>query len=227
MSAGNGVYWATTSRAEPGTMTESTAFWRAVLLGIPVISIPLVSALARLVRGLDATPTIPGYWIYCGVVWAYALAVLAGPAEASFGFEPAYLLLLPVGALLNFFDVALTRRLPDSAGGDGRHGGGVTPLALLPVLIAPLAEELLFRSAIRTVFGDLGAVQFVLLSSAVFGVQHVTNGLREAGLKFGNGVLYGTVFVLTGSVVPPFLAHLGYNLVYVLGVLGLVSAGES
>jgi uncharacterized protein len=82
------------------------------------------------------------------------------------------------------------------------------PQDLLPVAIVPaVSEEFFFRGAL---VGNLGAsAPAVLLVAAIFGALHVSGSRNYASGVFAAcvGVLYGTVFVVTGSVWAAALSH--------------------
>lgn len=94
-------------------------------------------------------------------------------------------------------------------------------LWLTPVLLTAVLEELLYRngmSALLDVDGTIGVVLFVVLSSLSFGSNHFWYGWNEVFLKGISGAAYCLLFVTTGSVVAPAMAHIGYNLAYLISV---------
>lgn len=95
-------------------------------------------------------------------------------------------------------------------------GGVRTALALVAaVLLAPVAEELLFRGllyrALRRRRGVLGAI---VVSSVAFAVVHLdvaaTQPLALVGLTLV-GVVMGLAYERTGSLLVPVAAHAAYN----------------
>ena len=81
-----------------------------------------------------------------------------------------------------------------------------TEIALL-ALASGLGEELFFRGALQPVLG-------LLLTSLIFGALHV--GPKKVFLAwtfwaFVMGLLFGSIFELTGVLWGPVLAHVGIN----------------
>jgi membrane protease YdiL (CAAX protease family) len=83
------------------------------------------------------------------------------------------------------------------------------------ILVAPLAEETVFRGYIYPVIARrLGVVAGVVLTGMFFGLVHALQ-LWGAWGQIGLLMLVGTIFTgiraWTGSVVSSYLLHLGYN----------------
>lgn len=109
--------------------------------------------------------------------------------------------------LLDFFPESkqeldrLTRELSSSP---------VAVLLLLMAVSAPLVEELLFRGVLLRGFRySWGAVAGLLLSSALFGLAHGV--VPRMLITFVVGLWLGALFLKTGGVAIPILAHAGYN----------------
>jgi len=86
-----------------------------------------------------------------------------------------------------------------------RHSGTVT-LVVLGVASAA-SEELFFRGLLATTFG-------LIVSSLAFGLLHQTRGRMRwvwAGWATVMGVLFGSLFLATGSLLGPLLAHAAIN----------------
>jgi membrane protease YdiL (CAAX protease family) len=78
------------------------------------------------------------------------------------------------------------------------------------VLVAPVAEELIFRGALftqlaRTRLGPLGAV---VVTAVAFAALHVQYGVSEVALILVDGVFYGSARALTGSSLVSLLCHM-------------------
>lgn len=86
---------------------------------------------------------------------------------------------------------------------------------LLPSLAAPVPEEILYRAGLDVLRGSVGVGGFVAVSAVLFGFAHVFRGKKEIAFKTFNGVVYALVYVGTGSVLAPIIAHFGYNVMYV------------
>jgi hypothetical protein len=87
-----------------------------------------------------------------------------------------------------------------------RHAGGGT-IVVLGVASA-LSEELFFRGLLATTFG-------IIASSLAFGLLHQMRGRVRwvwAGWATVMGFLFGALFLATGSLIGPLLAHAAINI---------------
>ena len=106
-------------------------------------------------------------------------------------------------------------------------GGARTALALVAaVLLAPVAEELLFRGLLyRALRRRRGVVGALVISSLAFAVVHldvaVTQPLALVGLTLV-GIVMALAYERSGSLVVPVAAHAAYNGT----ALALASAAE-
>jgi membrane protease YdiL (CAAX protease family) len=108
-----------------------------------------------------------------------------------------------------------------------RDAVSVLMFTALGILVAPVMEELLFRGVFYPVvartLGVRGAVIFVgLLFGAVHAAQ-LWGGWMQIVLLCVVGITLTYARARTGSVIPPFLLHLGYNSFLFLGYI--VSTG--
>ncbi len=88
-----------------------------------------------------------------------------------------------------------------------RHAGNATILIL--GIASGLAEELFFRGLLASAFG-------VVISSLAFGALHQLRGRTGwiwAGMATVMGVLFASLFLATGSLVGPIVAHTAINVV--------------
>ena len=93
------------------------------------------------------------------------------------------------------------------------------PGAILAMLTAGFAEETVFRGYLfdrsRVRFGDRPAarVATLLVTSALFALGHYANqgvpGVEQAAVT---GLVFGAVFLLTGSIWVPMIAHAAFDL---------------
>lgn len=86
-----------------------------------------------------------------------------------------------------------------------KHAGGGTILML--GLASAIGEELFFRGLLTTTFG-------VIVSSIAFGLLHQMRGRARwvwAGWATVMGVLFGGLFLATGSLLGPLVAHAAIN----------------
>jgi membrane protease YdiL (CAAX protease family) len=83
-------------------------------------------------------------------------------------------------------------------------------------ITAGLCEEILFRGFLlyylRTSPWQLHLTLALLLSSAIFGLQHLYQGAQGVAATFVLGALFGLFFILTGNLVFPILLHAATDL---------------
>ena len=74
-------------------------------------------------------------------------------------------------------------------------------------IIAPLVEELLFRSAIQGHFlkNGIKPSTAILIASAIFGIIHFNPA--QIPFAFAIGLIFGWLYYRTGSVVPGMIGH--------------------
>jgi len=149
--------------------------------------------------------------LYVGFVSAFAAAFVAATGlDLSVAVEWWY----PALALLGALAYRVDTRLWAWWSGEQIRGGGRSLAWLAPSLVAPVPEEVLYRAGLDVVSETVGPVGFVAVSAVLFGLAHLPRGRNEVVLKTIDGVLYATVYALTGSVVAPVLAHFGYNVAF-------------
>lgn len=211
--------WGTEARCELALalMARSLVIWRLLVLLAPVLTIAAASAMTYLVFDLGGDRSRPsGDFFFRAMVWTFAvLAVLVvayGPVDLRPDVEPVHGLTLLAGVALYEVDLRVARRLYGRLETRRFRSDWI----VLLVVVTPLTEEVVYRLAVDVAFGSLGPVGYVALSAGLFAVHHWTFGRVEFVRKFENGVVYAALFVLTGSVVPPIVAHMGYNTGYLL-----------
>lgn len=94
----------------------------------------------------------------------------------------------------------------------------IAATALAAVVLAPLAEEILYRGALQQALHGLGMPRILSLvsASAVFAVAHL--GSLVSGSEAGAltmllilGLVFGWAYERTGSLWAPFTAHALFN----------------
>jgi membrane protease YdiL (CAAX protease family) len=86
----------------------------------------------------------------------------------------------------------------------------LVPLAFIP---AVLMEELLFRSLWIGAFSPIMWVSVLVVgTSFVFGIMHLPQGILGATLAGGVNILLSLLFVQTGSLLTPLIAHYTINI---------------
>ena len=146
------------------------------------------------------------------------------PALSDFGFA----LLGFVGALVAVYAYVLIVR---AAGLDSlepvstisnddfyEHVSVVVLLGISAVIVAPVAEEVFFRGFLVGALGRAWSGPIALVaSSAIFAALHFDIGSM---IPFALvGLVFGALYLRTGSIAAPVLAHLGFNLVGYFGSL--------
>ena len=121
---------------------------------------------------------------------------------------PAFLFLsLAVNLLAAKWTVALGGSLPDMT---------PTPRLLIgAVIIAPIAEELLFRGLILRLLRHFGDGWAIAISALLFALAHTS--LFQMPYALVAGVMLGVLAVGSGGVLLPIFAHFVYNLLAFFG----------
>lgn len=88
----------------------------------------------------------------------------------------------------------------------------------LPVIAAPLFEELAFRAGLKYLLVDKGKwykTSYIIVSSVIFGLLHWTPGaptsLAHIVLTGLMGVIYSLVYLKTKNIYIPIVSHMLYN----------------
>lgn len=134
-------------------------------------------------------------------------------------FQELLLALITPGVLYilldKILDPLLEKRFP---GSEDAYQKGLASLKKSPLvglihigLIAPIVEELLMRGLILNGLTDMHGVYLALLvSSVLFALLHFNKVQTVSG--FVAGVVLGTLYLYTGSIVVSIIAHSLYNL---------------
>ena len=117
--------------------------------------------------------------------------------------------------------------------------GGVTPLLdalaemplimqiIIIVILAPIAEELLFRKFLLDRVANFGETTAVLLSGLMFGLYHCN--LSQFVYAFALGCFFAFIYLRTGNIIYTILLHMfinGTSTFLTNRVLSSVDAGE-
>lgn len=85
------------------------------------------------------------------------------------------------------------------------------PVIVVIALAAGFGEEILLRGGVQTVLGDhVGPALAVFLASALFAAIHLAKPVITV-LLFAIGLVFGTVYWLTGSLLAVMIAHAFYD----------------
>jgi membrane protease YdiL (CAAX protease family) len=153
------------------------------------------------------------------IVWAVRRSSTPASTYLGFARTSAPYFALAVGAeviltvvewLLSFFCEGTANI--DSQREDLRNAlqAGVLPLFLLTtVLLAPLAEEIVFRGFLLPSWSQsrLGPIGAVAGTSALFGALHVQYDVCGMGTIALAGLVWGWLRLRSGSLLPALLAH--------------------
>ena len=91
----------------------------------------------------------------------------------------------------------------------GLRAGAITLIHM--VIVAPVAEELVFRSFLcRTLVERIGPVAGIFLQALIFGSFHLVSP-AHAAVAFTGGIILGTVYVYTRSLGAAIFLHAASN----------------
>lgn len=154
------------------------------------------------------------------LVWGYVLLsrVLERRTESEFAFdrvEPR----LSQGALLGLAlmtgSIAIQWVLGDATIVPG-HQFTFSPATIIPVVCAPIFEELIMRGVVLRIFEKMfGSWVALAISSALFGFAHIANPhssvLAAVSIAIEAGLLLGMAYIATRSLWLPIGLHFGWN----------------
>ena len=199
------------------SFAERHPFWFVVALAIlqPIIAVPFVAA--SKVMGTDITPLrliVPTVqsafllWLIWALGW-WRISGLTGPVRNT------HLLIYP--AMIHFVPALL-------------YGSVEIPAEwvlfyFLALLATGISEEGFARGIALPVLLKFGKWSAVFIAAAIFSVGHLTNAAFEQftllewidkfGNTFGFAVLYGALFLRTGSLLPLIFLHTLLDYIYV------------
>jgi len=188
---------------------------------LPIIQVAYIGAAYTIVQlGTEYDPRslLRRYFsvIYIPFIFGIGGVYLASVGLPPITVRPEFLLGVPVGAGAYYLTTLGWRYY---TGNPIRRGDRELHLNAVGVTGA-LPEELLFRAGLAPLISWVGSTGYLLYSSVLFGVYHYDGQLNEVIFKMLLGVLLGTAYLWSGSVVVPICIHFGYNLAWVLFVTG-------
>ena len=164
-----------------------------VILSLPFFALVLLSWW-YIPKVLDiALPT--AMWLGLGVV------SIAGVFVVEF-----------LGSSLYF--MAKNRILPRGLGLHPFWSGGMTVWQHASMIVIAVGEEFVFRKLGFLLLGDslgLGVPATLAVTAFFYALNHTFFGPGLICAKFLSGILYGVLFIASGSLIPSIIAHLGYN----------------
>jgi len=115
------------------------------------------------------------------------------------------------GKLLSYFEIAPSET-------PAPQGAFATVIFIVAhAILAPILEELLFRSLILERLRRYGDVFAVIVSALLFMLLHAS--FSSMAYSFVSGVIFGLLAVYTGSVLCPMLLHFANNAISVAIIL--------
>ena len=151
---------------------------------------------------------------YCGAAWS-TLVPLRG---VSLNVAPAILLTTLAGLVLSYQSIALSDALspivvvePAVAMASGPAWvGHFATLLIFNAAMPAFFEEALCRGLIlNTLAEDMSKRRAIIISAALFAVMH--GAIERTPGTFIGGLLYGWMYVQTGSLLPGMFAHAIHN----------------
>ncbi|WP_323171284.1 CPBP family intramembrane glutamic endopeptidase [Natrialba sp. PRR66] len=195
-------------------MSTVSPFWIILLLATPLLSLAYMMTIYVVVhRWLPVNFHLYAHWFNSGFVVVVGSAVVfTSLTKIPLTAQWIYLATIPLGVGLYVFDSYIKVHIAEKP----LRNGTESVVTMLPVLFVPIFEEIIFRGGYVFLEHFFGTGVFVVVSAFSFGIHHIGYGKIEVLFKFENGLVYGSLFVVTGSLLPPLLAHCGYNLAAVL-----------
>lgn len=196
----------------PGVLNNYTLYFLIIMLSMYAVSMPLMALLIRTVPAAPApekkTMTV-GQWIAAFLV-CYA-AMYAGNILGN-------IITAVIGALKGS---AVSNTIVDIA-----TGNYIWVNFFIMVLLAPVAEELLFRKLLIDRTAAYGEGVSVLFSALFFGLFH--GNLNQFAYAFVLGGFFGFIYVKTRNIKYTIFMHMLINFIgSVLSMLVLKGSGLS
>lgn len=101
------------------------------------------------------------------------------------------------------------------------NNGSIVVLFLIPVIVAPILEELAFRAGFKKILVDNSKwkpYQYVIISSILFGLLHWQPGafsIYPIIVTTSMGVIHSIIYLRTNNIFIPIVSHMLYNLIVV------------
>jgi membrane protease YdiL (CAAX protease family) len=189
--------------------------------------------------------TVTGIALAAKALWPHLLSGPSGLSPLQVGLQALItLLVIPFALAVGWRAIGMTRRVSMRSVavvafpaltivvgflGGFREASVVTVLlALASVALAGFSEELAFRGVFLTLLQPRGLWPAVILSSALFGLMHLTNlalgsawytVLLQVTFAGMSGLGYAAMRLRTGSLWVPIVLHALYDLTFRLGTV--------
>lgn len=199
---------------EPGAAGDAAAEELPKLLAV---SIPVQFAVMLLGLRLVSVRKGSGSWVR-----DFHLRYESGDwAALLYGVGLLFAAALLLAAIFSLFNVdPATQQVVEGAEGAERLAEKVV-ITLFIAVLAPIAEELLFRGLLfDALLARTSITRTVWISGIVFGLVHLVDPASFALVPalIGLGVILGYVRKRTGSLSQPILMHIGFNSVTAVGL---------
>ncbi|MDB5042472.1 MAG: putative metal-dependent rane protease [Candidatus Eremiobacteraeota bacterium] len=140
--------------------------------------------------------------------------------DVAWGVGGALLMILVIEALsaveVNVFHVKVSEQAVDLL--KATHGNVIYVFAAFACVLAPFVEELVFRGFLLNAFLRYTPPPLaILLSALCFGAAHFSPSAFVP--LAGGGVVLGFVYYRTGSLTASMIAHAGFNLFSIVGLV--------
>lgn len=90
-------------------------------------------------------------------------------------------------------------------------------LHLFLILLITIGEELIFRQMMFYIFMNVFEFSFLpalIITSVFYATNHIFMGPRIVGTKFFTGIIYGTLYYISGmALLAPVIAHYSQNVI--------------
>lgn len=157
-------------------------------------------------------------------VRSLGLLKISGPETRRFAFVGLALALVVMG-LSSVFPSARETPLEKIFG----QGHAIYFFAVFGIVVAPFAEEMIFRGFLYPVFENLGGRSVAVLTTAlIFSALHVPQlwgSWSAMGLILFVGLILSFVRATTGLLTPSWIIHIAYNSTLVLALVSVKTFG--
>jgi len=212
-------------------VTVLAAFAADALRRLPLDDLALTLTLGALLGG--------AYLLVIGAAWVVAAAA-DSPFAAAYGLRPtstgtlvgaaifatlAGRLAAGIwGALIEYLGIEVTGRDIDPSKLFPSGAFGIAMTVLVAGVLAPVAEEIVFRGVLLSALDRRWGTGFaIVMSSAIFSLLHVTPFAVPPIFVFA--LLLGWLFVRTRSLTVCIVAHASFNLTGLAALYALKAAG--
>ena len=198
--------------------SRSAGLWAGVLL-VSMLTYALLLAAAFLGVKLKGAKLAPALGLRRAALWPCIGVVVAG---VWIGIGVNLLFAITISALKLHLPDTNARMLTEG----GKSPFGLIAVFLLVAVIAPVAEEILFRSVVFSGLRDSwGEGWAIAVSSVLFGVMHLEPLVMIPTAILG--VLLAKTFSVTRSLWAPIALHSAYNATVMgFGLLALRASGK-